>query len=117
VVSEPQLNLTPDTYVLPDIMIHPAAIETPDVRGGDVWLVVEVADTSLHYDILTKARLYAENGVREYWVIDARTLSTKVHREPAGQAYAIEREVAMDERLVPALVSECAISLLALRVD
>ena len=117
VASVPQFNLSDDTYVLPDILIHPAAIETPDVRGGDALLVVEVADISLHYDLATKAPLYAEHGVREYWVIDARTLSTKVHREPAGKTYAIVHEVAMDERLVAALVPECAISLGTLRVD
>src|SRR5258708_9525176 len=41
VISEPQLNLTDDTYLLPDILVHPAALETPDVRGGDALLVIE----------------------------------------------------------------------------
>ena len=117
VVSEPQFNLADDTYVMPDILVHPIALKTPDVRGADALLVIEVADSSLHYDLATKAPLYAEHGVREYWVIDARTLSTKVHREPAGKTYAIVHEVATDERLVAALVPECAISLGTLQVD
>jgi Uma2 family endonuclease len=28
VVSEPQLNLTDDTYVMPDVLVHPAAVRT-----------------------------------------------------------------------------------------
>jgi hypothetical protein len=47
VVSEPQFNLGEDTYVVPDILVHPAGIKTPDVRGVDALLVVEIADTSL----------------------------------------------------------------------
>src|SRR6266446_642586 len=57
VVSEPQFNLAEDTYAVPDILIRPAAIKTPDLRGADALLVVEIADTSLAYDLQAKARL------------------------------------------------------------
>jgi Uma2 family endonuclease len=117
VVSEPQFNLTDDTYLNPDILVHPAAIKTPDVRGGDVLLVVEVADTSLRYDVNTKAPIYATHGVREYWVINAATLATLVHREPSGTKYGNVSEIAPDARLVPALVPSFAISLNALELD
>jgi Uma2 family endonuclease len=59
VISEPQFNLDDDTYANPDILVHPAAIMTPDVRGGDALLVLEVADTSLRYDLDIKAPIYA----------------------------------------------------------
>ena len=42
-------NYAEDTYVMPDILVHPAALETPDVRGGDVLLLIEVADTSVSF--------------------------------------------------------------------
>jgi hypothetical protein len=58
VVSEPQFNLDDDTYLNPDILVHPAAIMTSDVRGGDALLVVEIADTSLRYDLNIKAPIY-----------------------------------------------------------
>jgi Uma2 family endonuclease len=73
VITEPQFNLDDDTYLHPGILVHPAAIETPDVRGGDVLVAVEVADSSLHYDLNTKAPICAACGVREYWVINAVT--------------------------------------------
>lgn len=31
-------------------------------------LIVEVADTTLNFDLGTKARLYAKSGIPEYWV-------------------------------------------------
>ncbi len=51
VVAEAQMNLTDDAYVLPDILVHPASINVPDVRGPTALLVVEIADSSLGYDL------------------------------------------------------------------
>jgi Uma2 family endonuclease len=117
VISEPQFNLADDTYLNPDILVHPAALRTPDVRGGDALLVVEVADSSLHYDLNTKAPIYAAYGVREYWVINAVTLTTMVHRQPSGKAYRFVDEVAQGSTLTPSLVPALAVSLGALQLQ
>jgi Uma2 family endonuclease len=117
VASEPQFNLARDTYTEPDILVHPASIETPDVRGSDALLVVEVSDTSLNYDLRTKLPLYGSHGVRDYWVINAATGMTAVHREPSGNAYAFAEEFPSDARLVPSLVPALAVSLNALSAE
>jgi len=111
VAAEPQFNLGPDIFLVPDLLVHPNAIVTPDVRGSDALLVVEVAETSLAYDLKTKATLYAAHGVPEYWVINASTLVTTVHTRPSGNAYASAPEIARDKLLVPTLVPSLAISL------
>jgi Uma2 family endonuclease len=111
VASEPQFNLGPDTFVKPDILVHPRAIKAYDLKGTAALLVVEVAETSLSYDLETKLSLYASHGVREYWVINAVTLMTNVHRQPAGTAYAVKEEVPPRDRLVPFLAPELAVSL------
>jgi Uma2 family endonuclease len=116
VVSEPQFNLDDETYLNPDILVHPAAIETPDVRGGDVLLVVEVADTSLHYDLDTKAPIYAAHGVAEYWVINAVTLTTMVHRRPSGKTWGVIDEVAPGDTLTASLLPAFSVSLGALEL-
>jgi Uma2 family endonuclease len=117
VVSEPQFNVAEDTYAVPDILVHSAAIKTPDVRGGDVLLVVEIADTSLAYDLQMKARLYVSHGVREYWVINAATLVTTVHTLLAGAAYATITEIAPGGLISPALAPALSVSLAALDLD
>jgi Uma2 family endonuclease len=117
VASEPQLNLAEDTYTVPDILVRPAAIKTPDMRGGDALLVVEIADTSLAYDLQAKARLYASHGVREYWVIDAATLVTTLHTQLSGAAYATIREIAAGGLISPALAPALAVSLASLDLD
>ena len=54
---------------------------------GDIRLVIEVADTTLRFDLSTKARLYAAAGFAEYWVADIRNRRIHVHRDPAASAY------------------------------
>ena len=117
VAVEPQFNLSSDSYSKPDILVHPRVIKTPHLRPADALLLVEVADTSLRYDINTKMPLYAVHRVPEYWVIHAPTLMTTVHRQPAGNVYASVEEVSPDEKLVPMLVPELALSLGALALD
>jgi Uma2 family endonuclease len=111
VVAEAQLNLTDDSYLLPDILVHSKAIKVPDVRGPTALLVVEIADTSLDYDLLTKAPRYAGHGVREYWVIDAQTLVTTIHRQPSGSEYARVDRLEADDRLTPEAVPQLAVTL------
>ncbi|MEM7062314.1 MAG: Uma2 family endonuclease [Cyanobacteria bacterium P01_B01_bin.77] len=57
----------------PDIAI----VRLPDTRylkhhpyPEDIYWLVEVADTTLAYDLETKRKIYATAGIQEYWVID-----------------------------------------------
>ena len=109
--TERQFNLTDDTYVKPDIWIRPASIRSPDVRGDTVLLIVEVAQTSLKFDTGTKAAVYASHGVREYWVINAETMATRVHHGPSPNGYANTLDVPPTGLLTPLLVPQLAVRL------
>jgi Uma2 family endonuclease len=117
VAAEAQLNLTDDMYVVPGILVYPAVIKAPKVRGPTALLVVEIADSSLEYDLQTKAPLYASYGAREYWVINARTLLTTVYRHPSGSEYSKKEELTAEERLVPEAVPGLAVTLRDLDLD
>src|SRR6266849_6017533 len=117
VAQEPQFNLSPDTFVKPDILVHPHAIKTYDLQSADAWLVVEVAETSLSYDLKTKLPLYPSHGVREYWVTNAVTRMTTVHRQPTGNVYSATEDIPPSARLIPSLVPELSVSLNELRLD
>jgi len=106
VASEPYLRLAPDTASEPDIIVYPATMRSPDVDGQTVLLVIEVSDTSLAYDLGVKAAIHASHGVREYWVINAKTLETTVHRSPTASRYADVRLLAANTRLSPLLAPE-----------
>jgi hypothetical protein len=117
IAGESQFNLDVDTFVNPDILVHPMTIHTDKLRGPEALLVVEVAETSLIYDTKIKLPMYASHGVPEYWIINAVTLETTIHRQPLEQTYAVAEEFSVDDRVVPLLVPELAISLKTLRLD
>ena len=54
---------------------------------ADVLLVIEVSDSSLPKDRGLKARLYAEAGIADYWVVNLPGRCVEVHRDPQGPAY------------------------------
>jgi Uma2 family endonuclease len=53
----------------------------------DVLLVVEVSDATLGFDRSRKARIYAESGIPEYWILNLIDRYLEVHREPQNGAY------------------------------
>jgi Uma2 family endonuclease len=53
-------------------------------------LAVEVSDTTLTYDLTTKAELYATAGIPEYWVLDLDGKQLHVFRDPAALPPALE---------------------------
>ncbi|MFN8599438.1 MAG: Uma2 family endonuclease [Candidatus Binatia bacterium] len=67
----------------PDVAILPGTIEDYDHRHPrSALLVVEVADSSLPQDRLTKSRIYAAAGIPEYWILNVRHGCLEVHRRP-----------------------------------
>jgi Uma2 family endonuclease len=70
-------------------------------RAEDVLLVIEVADTSLAYDLGEKANLYAAAGIRDYWVVDCRNRRVVVHREPSESGYGSVEEFSGEEAISP----------------
>jgi Uma2 family endonuclease len=58
-------------------------------RPADVYLLIEVADSTLDYDREVKAPLYAENGIAEYWIVNLEDKCFEVYRQPrADGTYA-----------------------------
>jgi Uma2 family endonuclease len=77
--NEPQ----PDLVVLRESVLRFDANPRPE----DVLLAIEVADTTLDFDLAKKAALYARAGIPEYWVLDVNGRRLIVHREPADGKY------------------------------
>ena len=53
----------------PDIAIVPPG-DYFEAHPSTAWLIIEVAASSLDVDRVLKAKLYAECGVPEYWVVN-----------------------------------------------
>jgi Uma2 family endonuclease len=111
--QETTFRLSEDTYLEPDIVIYPRADGVTGLSRNNVLLVVEIADTSLRYDIGRKAALYASFGIRELWVIDEVRLTTRVFREPAADGYRNAQDFGPADQLAALFAPEA----FALRLD
>lgn len=75
--------------------------EAPRLTAERALLVIEIADSSLGFDLGLKARLMARAGVADYWVINAQALEVTMHREPRADGYGSIRRLASHEPLRP----------------
>ncbi len=69
-------------------------------KPGDTLLVIEVADSSLAYDLHEKAPRYARSMVPEVWVVDLDAEAVRVFTQPGRSGYAEERVAARGETIV-----------------
>ena len=110
-ITETTLYISDDEFREPDFLFWPRSIPLEDVTAGSALLIVEVADSSLGYDLGSKAQAYAQVGLPELWVINANTLVTAIHRNPAPAGYPKPREAKPDELLEPLLAPQLAVRL------
>jgi Uma2 family endonuclease len=85
---EASINVPPHNVLEPDITIT----SEPDGAGliplESVRLVVEVADTTLRFDLTRKASIYAQHGMPEYWVIDVNGRTIHQLWSPTNSIYS-----------------------------
>ncbi|MBD1852967.1 Uma2 family endonuclease [Cyanobacteria bacterium FACHB-502] len=95
------VTLKPKSEPEPDIAIvridpdeygdrHPA----PD----EIFLIIEVADSTLLSDRQQKAPIYAKAGIPDYWILDVNARQVYVFREPMQEGY--QQEVIVDANRV-----------------
>jgi len=103
-----------DMFCAPEpdlVLLRPAAdfYAKKNPSGRDIFLVVEVADSSLEYDTSVKREIYAILEVPEYWVVDLRNDRLIVYRDPAGDSYRTTHEFGRGQTIAPQLLPECQI--------
>jgi len=75
----------------------------------EIFLLVEVADSSLRRDRDLKPLVYARAGIPEYWLVDVQTREILVHREPSAEGY--RRIDPVGTTLAPVAFPDCALDL------
>ncbi|WP_306120194.1 MULTISPECIES: Uma2 family endonuclease [unclassified Roseitalea] len=110
-IPETTLYLSDDTFIEPDFVVYPADSGLEKLSPETCLLAVEIADSSLAYDLGRKARLYAEFGIGELWVVDVNAMAVTIHRDPADGAYGSIERTGFDTGLVPARIGDFALDL------
>jgi Uma2 family endonuclease len=74
----------------PDLVLYNRSVIGRHPAPSDVFLIVEVADTSLDYDQRSKIPVYASAEIKEVWIIDLASYSIQSYRDPlrADRRYA-----------------------------
>ena len=73
----------------PDVVLYdPEMPRDRHPHPEDIFLVVEVADSSVDYDRTVKAAHYAAAGLPEYWLVDLPKAVVDVFRQPEADGYA-----------------------------
>lgn len=69
----------------PHLVLYRRSLENKHPEPPDIYLVVEVSDSSLPIDSGEKLRAYQECGVPEYWIIDLAKKVIRVHTLKDGR--------------------------------
>ncbi len=118
ILPETTLYVGERDFLEPDFIFWPRSMAIEDIRPAELLLVVEVADSSLSYDLGRKAQIYSALGVRDYWAIDAVRMLTHIHRlAESGAEYRPAIPVPHTERATPLLVPDLAVRLADLGLE
>lgn len=79
-------------------------------KADDVLLVVEVSDSSLAYDRNEKAELYAEAGIKDYWIVNAKDWCVEVYRDPANGQFREKRTYDSSQTISPLAAEQITLS-------
>ena len=103
-IQNPLLLGAEDSEPQPDVALlrpHPDFYARAHPEAQDVYLVIEVADTSLVTDREVKLPIYARAGVPEVWLLDVVTQRLEVHRRPTPDGYQDVHSFRRGESVAP----------------
>jgi Uma2 family endonuclease len=89
-----------DSQPQPDVVwAKPRRYSDHHPRVEDIFLVIEVADSSLDSDLGEKADLYAAGGIQDYWVVNIPGQTVEILRRPVGGKYSQRTTHLFGERI------------------
>lgn len=77
----------------------------------DIFLIIEVADSTLLGDRQQKALIYAKAGIADYWILDVNAKQVYVFQEPTPEGYQQEAIVVANTVLSPVAFPDISIPL------
>jgi len=90
VASQGPLHLGESDMPEPDVMLLRLSDDDYTTRhptAEDVYLIIEVSDSSLAFDQNTKLPMYAKAGIEEVWILNAPQKQLEIYRQPHFLGY------------------------------
>ena len=97
------IRLRGNTRPEPDLaVVQGDADDFPEQPAGEqVLLAVEIADRASDAILRRKALLYAQDGVRELWIVNVERRTVEIHRGPSEDGYRSVAILAEHEPFAP----------------
>ena len=96
----------------PDVVVVPWSRKSKrHPTPSEVFLIIEVADSSLQYDRGDKMRAYAACGIAEFWILNLEDDVLEIHRQPEGNGYRELLTVPADGTASPIAFPDVTIAL------
>lgn len=100
--SEPE----PDIAV---VRINALAYSDHHPSAEEIFLLIEVAYTTLTFDRQEKAPIYARANILEYWILDIENRQVYIYRNPTTSGYKTEIILQLNAALAPLAFPEIEI--------
>jgi Uma2 family endonuclease len=98
------VRLSTYTEPAPDLSLaHPCEdfYRQAHPRPNEMYLAIEVMETTQFYDYKVKLPLYGRNGVPELWLIDLPGQVLEVYRRPFGDQYIESQQLRPGQQIAP----------------
>jgi Uma2 family endonuclease len=108
------ITIAPNSEPEPDIAV--VKIDSNRYRNRhptpeDVYLLIEVADSTLNYDRTRKVKAYAQAKIAEYWIVDVNQRQLLVFREQQADTYQVEQVLNTTDAIAPLSFPEITVQL------
>lgn len=100
--SEPE----PDIAI---VRIDPAFYGERHPVAEDIFLLIEIADSTIRKDRKIKASIYARANILEYWILDVSKRQVYIFRNPSTNGYQSETILDANASLAPVAFSDIEI--------
>jgi Uma2 family endonuclease len=110
-----QLPVTLDDYSEPEPDCAVVRFDARDYfddhpRVPDIFLLIEVADSSRDADRRMKVPLYGRCGVSETWLVDLVDDLVIVYRDPGDDGYGLVAPIRRGEVITPLAFPDCSVA-------
>lgn len=111
--SQLPITLAPDSEPEPDIAIvriDPNRYRDRHPGPQDIFLLIEIADSTLSHDRNRKAKVYAKAGIPEYWIVNISQQQLIVLKNPQAGLYQSEQILLANAQIAPEAFPDVMIS-------
>ncbi|HQU42102.1 MAG TPA: Uma2 family endonuclease [Pirellulales bacterium] len=109
-VGFPELKSAPE----PDVAWVTRRFSHRRPQAAEIFLIIEVAQTTLAYDRGEKAKLYAKAGIRDYWIVNIPDRCVEVLRDPRRFRYQSLKTYVTGEAVQSLVIPEVSLDVAAL---